>query len=150
MRKKVDPTVDEAIETINMKDSPTRRRLLEGAGLVSASAAAAMARAYRVNQWLSEGSATKAITVNTPKVTTAAPSINLGRPPARDEYTQTPTAITSAAIEPTFSVPCSAMIVNNTHGTRPMSIPALLALLLAAAAGEDCDMVVSLSPADVK
>jgi simple sugar transport system substrate-binding protein len=41
MRKKVDPTVDEAIETINMKDSPTRRRLLEGAGLVSASAAAA-------------------------------------------------------------------------------------------------------------
>jgi simple sugar transport system substrate-binding protein len=41
MRKKVDTTVDEAIETINMKDSPTRRRLLEGAGLVSASAAAA-------------------------------------------------------------------------------------------------------------
>jgi simple sugar transport system substrate-binding protein len=41
MRRKVDPKVEEAIETINMKDGPTRRRLLEGTGLVSASAAAA-------------------------------------------------------------------------------------------------------------
>ncbi|HEX4062410.1 MAG TPA: substrate-binding domain-containing protein [Streptosporangiaceae bacterium] len=41
MRKKVDPKVEEAIETINMKDGTTRRRLLEGTGLVSASAAAA-------------------------------------------------------------------------------------------------------------
>jgi simple sugar transport system substrate-binding protein len=41
MRKKVDPKVEEAIDTINMKDGPTRRRLLEGTGLVSASAAAA-------------------------------------------------------------------------------------------------------------
>jgi simple sugar transport system substrate-binding protein len=39
--KKVDPKVEEAIETLDMKDSPTRRRLLEGAGLFSASAAAA-------------------------------------------------------------------------------------------------------------
>jgi simple sugar transport system substrate-binding protein len=38
--RKVDPTVDEAIETLNMKDGPTRRRLLSGAGLVSATAAA--------------------------------------------------------------------------------------------------------------
>ncbi len=37
---KVDPKVDEAIETLNMKDSPTRRRLLAGTGLVSATAAA--------------------------------------------------------------------------------------------------------------
>jgi len=36
----VDPKVDEAIETLNMKDGPTRRRLLKGTGLVSASAAA--------------------------------------------------------------------------------------------------------------
>jgi simple sugar transport system substrate-binding protein len=36
----VDPKVDEAIETLNMKDGPTRRRLLTGTGLVSASAAA--------------------------------------------------------------------------------------------------------------
>ena len=40
MKKKVDPVVDEAIERINMKDGPTRRRLLEGAGLFSATAAA--------------------------------------------------------------------------------------------------------------
>jgi simple sugar transport system substrate-binding protein len=40
MKKKVDPVVDEAIETLNMKDGPTRRRLLEGAGLFSATAAA--------------------------------------------------------------------------------------------------------------
>jgi simple sugar transport system substrate-binding protein len=38
--RKVDPKVDEAIETLNMKDGPSRRRLLSGAGLVSASAAA--------------------------------------------------------------------------------------------------------------
>ena len=37
---KVDPKVDEAIETLNMRDGPTRRRLISGAGLVSATAAA--------------------------------------------------------------------------------------------------------------
>jgi len=37
---KVDPKVDEAIETLNMRDNPTRRRLLAGTGLVSATAAA--------------------------------------------------------------------------------------------------------------
>jgi simple sugar transport system substrate-binding protein len=37
---KVPPKVDEAIETLNMKDGPTRRRLLTGTGLVSATAAA--------------------------------------------------------------------------------------------------------------
>jgi simple sugar transport system substrate-binding protein len=40
MKKKVDPVVDEAIETLNMKDGPTRRKLIEGAGLFSATAAA--------------------------------------------------------------------------------------------------------------
>jgi len=40
MKKKIDPVVDEAIETLNMQDGPTRRRLLEGAGLFSATAAA--------------------------------------------------------------------------------------------------------------
>jgi simple sugar transport system substrate-binding protein len=40
MRKKIDVTVDEAIETLNMKDGPSRRRLIEGAGLFSATAAA--------------------------------------------------------------------------------------------------------------
>jgi simple sugar transport system substrate-binding protein len=37
---KVDPKVDEAIQTLNMKDGPTRRKLLTGTGLVSATAAA--------------------------------------------------------------------------------------------------------------
>jgi simple sugar transport system substrate-binding protein len=37
---KIDPKVDEAIQTLNMKDSPSRRRLLKGAGLVSATGAA--------------------------------------------------------------------------------------------------------------
>jgi len=40
MKKKIDPVVDEAIETLNMKDGTSRRRLLEGAGLFSATAAA--------------------------------------------------------------------------------------------------------------
>ncbi|HEV2933412.1 MAG TPA: substrate-binding domain-containing protein [Streptosporangiaceae bacterium] len=40
MKKKVEPVVDEAIETLNMKDGPSRRRLIEGAGLFSATAAA--------------------------------------------------------------------------------------------------------------
>jgi simple sugar transport system substrate-binding protein len=38
--KKVDPKVDEAIQRLDMKDGPTRRRLLAGTGLVSATAAA--------------------------------------------------------------------------------------------------------------
>jgi simple sugar transport system substrate-binding protein len=37
---KVEPKVDEAIQTLNMKDGPARRTLLSGAGLVSATAAA--------------------------------------------------------------------------------------------------------------
>src|SRR5260370_42423587 len=41
MKKKIDPVVDEAIERLNMQDGPSRRRLLEGAGLFSATAAAA-------------------------------------------------------------------------------------------------------------
>jgi simple sugar transport system substrate-binding protein len=40
MMDRVDPKVDEAIETLDMKDGPTRRRLLRGTGLVSATAAA--------------------------------------------------------------------------------------------------------------
>jgi simple sugar transport system substrate-binding protein len=38
--KKIDPKVDEAIQTLNMKDGPSRRKLLTGAGVVSATAAA--------------------------------------------------------------------------------------------------------------
>src|ERR1700677_2639087 len=35
MKKKIDPVVDEAIERLNMKDGPPRRKLLEGAALFS-------------------------------------------------------------------------------------------------------------------
>jgi simple sugar transport system substrate-binding protein len=38
--RKVDPKVDEAIQTLNMQDGPSRRKLLTGTGLVSATAAA--------------------------------------------------------------------------------------------------------------
>jgi simple sugar transport system substrate-binding protein len=38
--RKFDPEVDEAIQTLNMRDGPSRRRLLRGTGLVSATAAA--------------------------------------------------------------------------------------------------------------
>lgn len=38
--RKVDPVVEEAIETLNMKDGTTRRKLLKGTGLFSATAAA--------------------------------------------------------------------------------------------------------------
>jgi simple sugar transport system substrate-binding protein len=37
---KVHPKIEEAIDTLNMKDGPSRRRLLKGTGLVSATAAA--------------------------------------------------------------------------------------------------------------
>jgi simple sugar transport system substrate-binding protein len=37
---KIDPKVDEAIQTLNMRDGPSRRKLLTGTGLVSATAAA--------------------------------------------------------------------------------------------------------------
>ena len=38
--RKVDPKVEEAVETLNMKDGPSRRTLLSGTGLISATAAA--------------------------------------------------------------------------------------------------------------
>jgi simple sugar transport system substrate-binding protein len=38
--RRIDPKVDEVIQTLNMKDSPSRRKLLAGTGLVSATAAA--------------------------------------------------------------------------------------------------------------
>jgi simple sugar transport system substrate-binding protein len=38
--RQIDPKVDEAIQTLNIKDGPSRRKLLAGTGLVSATAAA--------------------------------------------------------------------------------------------------------------
>jgi simple sugar transport system substrate-binding protein len=57
--KKVDPKVDEAIQTLNMKDGPSRRKLLTGTGLVSATAAAsALLAACSSSSSASSGSGT--------------------------------------------------------------------------------------------
>ncbi|HCU96265.1 MAG TPA: sugar ABC transporter substrate-binding protein [Actinobacteria bacterium] len=62
----VDPKVEEAIETLNMKDGPSRRRLLSGTGLVSASAAAsALLAACSTSS--STGAAAKSTVGNFPK-----------------------------------------------------------------------------------
>jgi simple sugar transport system substrate-binding protein len=65
----VDPKVDEAIETLNMKDGPTRRKLIKGTGLVSATAAAsALLAACGSSSSSASGSSTaKATAGNFPK-----------------------------------------------------------------------------------
>jgi hypothetical protein len=40
MKERAAPVVDEAIEALDMKDGPARRKLLKGAGLFSATVAA--------------------------------------------------------------------------------------------------------------
>ena len=66
---KVHPKVDEAIETLNMKDGPTRRKLIKGTGLVSATAAAsALLAACGSSASSASGSSTaKATAGNFPK-----------------------------------------------------------------------------------
>jgi len=64
MKKKVDPVVDEAIETMNMKDGPTRRRLIEGAGLFSATAAASALIAACTSSNTSSASSTSSATAS--------------------------------------------------------------------------------------
>src|SRR5271155_4321516 len=65
---KVDPKVDEAIETLNMKDGPTRRKLIKGTGLVSATAAAsALLAACSSNSSSTAAAATKSTAGNFPK-----------------------------------------------------------------------------------
>jgi simple sugar transport system substrate-binding protein len=63
----IDPKVDEAIETLNMKDGPSRRRLLSGAGLVSASAAAAGLLAACSSSGSAKGSSSAGVAGNFPK-----------------------------------------------------------------------------------
>jgi simple sugar transport system substrate-binding protein len=65
--RNIDPKVDEAIETLNMKDGLTRRRLLEGTGLVSASAAAAALLAACSSGTSSSAAAAKNAAGNFPK-----------------------------------------------------------------------------------
>ncbi len=64
---KIDPKVDEAIETLNMKDGPSRRRLLSSAGLVSASAAAAGLLAACSSSQPSSGASAASVAGNFPK-----------------------------------------------------------------------------------
>jgi simple sugar transport system substrate-binding protein len=65
---RVDPKVDEAIETLNMKDGPTRRRLLRGTGLISATAAAsALMAACSSSPNSANASGAKAVAGNFPK-----------------------------------------------------------------------------------
>jgi len=59
--KRVDPKVDEAIQTLNMKDGLARRRLLQGTGLVSAAgAASALLAACGSNSSTASGTGTAA------------------------------------------------------------------------------------------
>jgi simple sugar transport system substrate-binding protein len=67
MKKKVDPVVDECIETLNMKDGPSRRKLIEGAGLFSATAAASALIAA-----CTSSSSSSATSTASAKATTAA------------------------------------------------------------------------------
>jgi simple sugar transport system substrate-binding protein len=65
--RKVDPKVEEAVETLNMKDGPTRRRLLAGTGLFSATAAAS-ALLTACGSSSTPASAAKNLAGNFPKV----------------------------------------------------------------------------------
>ena len=60
--KKIDPKVDEAIQTLNMKDGPSRRRLLQGTGLVSAAGAASALLAACTSASSSSGNGSVKIT----------------------------------------------------------------------------------------
>jgi simple sugar transport system substrate-binding protein len=67
LMKKVDPVVDEAVETLNMKDGPSRRRLLHGAGLFSATAAASALISACTSSTSSGASTAKNVAGNFPK-----------------------------------------------------------------------------------
>jgi simple sugar transport system substrate-binding protein len=66
---KVDPKVDEAIQTLNMKDGLSRRRLLKGTGMVSATAAASalLAACSSTGSTASTSSSAKNVAGNFPK-----------------------------------------------------------------------------------
>jgi len=66
MKEEVDPVVDEAIETLNMQDGPARRKLLKGAGLFSATAAASALISACTSSSSSNAQATKSTVGNFP------------------------------------------------------------------------------------
>jgi simple sugar transport system substrate-binding protein len=63
---KVDPAVEEAIESLNMKDGPTRRKLLKGTGLFSATAAASALISACSSSSSSNAGTTKSVAGNFP------------------------------------------------------------------------------------
>jgi simple sugar transport system substrate-binding protein len=67
--RKVHPKIDEAIETLNMQDGPSRRRLLKGTGLVSATAAASalLAACSSSSSSASSGGSAASVAGNFPK-----------------------------------------------------------------------------------
>ena len=67
MKDKVDPVVDEAIERLDMKDGPARRKLLKGAGLFSATAAASALISACSSSTNSNAGTAKAVAGNFPK-----------------------------------------------------------------------------------
>jgi simple sugar transport system substrate-binding protein len=67
LMREVDPVVDEAIETLNMKDGPSRRRLLGGAGLFSATAAASALISACTSSSSSSSAAASEVAGNFPK-----------------------------------------------------------------------------------
>jgi simple sugar transport system substrate-binding protein len=82
MKKKVDPVVDEAIETLNMKDGPTRRKLIEGAGLFSATAAASALIAACTSSSSSSASSSSSSSSSVSASATAAAAGNFPKTPA--------------------------------------------------------------------
>jgi simple sugar transport system substrate-binding protein len=82
MKKKVDPVVDEAIETLNMKDGPSRRRLLEGAGLFSATAAASALIAACTSSSSSSATSTSSASSSASSSAAAAAAGNFPSTPA--------------------------------------------------------------------
>jgi simple sugar transport system substrate-binding protein len=66
MKDKVDPVVDEAVESLNMQDGPARRKLLKGAGLFSATAAASALISACTSSTNSNAGTTKKVAGNFP------------------------------------------------------------------------------------
>lgn len=65
--RNVDPKVEECIDTLNMQDGPSRRRLLKGTGLVSATAAASALLAACSSSGSSAATTAKSTVGNFPK-----------------------------------------------------------------------------------
>jgi simple sugar transport system substrate-binding protein len=133
LRKKVNPVVDEAIETLDMRDGPTRRRLIEGAGLFSATATASALIAACTSSSGSNASATKAVVGDLP----ATPKwrftfVNH----VTDNPFFTPTRYGSADCARVFGLPDPAWTgASSAQSTVPTMLSALNAAIVANSPG---------------